>query len=845
MTVTSEEDVSTITEVEKLNTVTKYQEAMAADKTSGPCTLKPFRNMTAVYFELGRYTQCREKTKQVVELIQEMMPEDKAVLAKLAQRIERSIEHIPKSLDQQKFDRRLKISMSLPRYHASLVTTTEYFTVGHDVPESLSYELMQKLRRDGKDRTLSFFFGGIGDARNLYTTMIDLHASEKKGIAPLRKYHFVANDINKCALTRNLIIWKLLDDLSTLSHDSDEGMMALATIFFIYEANIMPNYIHEYLSAIMEKILVILQENYDRLQSQQDERCIILWSFSLCLKHGNSPLEWVSLHASDMAKYIGVLYHWLNKSDEGSYSFTTSEAMRGIREELSDRPHFLDEHFKKEKQIYVKYGVLRPPEKILMSREPRLSGLIKTPSKSTELRKYIEKSWKFNPTMMDSDWYDYMQRRNRSEEFDWGNDPFEAFHKGRKPSSLFDHVAPFFQDAADALKKLKGRFHVEVLCGDIIDISEWFRFGTSSTRFPRSGEFPTEFDGIHLSNIQDYIGGNLSTFLYITPLLKKEATSFVRSNCLRNSGNWKSIEAFFADYQCITNKTMLKQLTGMEVMPRPFNHAQPISEDDWSALLPRSEFQRWFYALFFKPALPYNVNIFNPNTVIFSPLNLTILFRLMDQLRSRHYPSHWMSEILSNIIENKVNDANICFSIGKQHKARNLCTAPFSHEMATLTQMFMPLLPFSLESSAIPAQNDIYRYTFPFPSVISHQELPNTLILVFWSLKYFMDLGEMGSWSFINDLRPLLDPTWGDEMDSRFRGSKSDTFRQKGLIVWSTMEWDVEAQEAIAWMPGTLVNKMIRQGDWNCGLFRTDTWQRCWQKPLMMKDVRRDEVWEE
>ncbi|KAF7945713.1 uncharacterized protein EAE97_004751 [Botrytis byssoidea] len=581
----------------------------------------------------------------------------------------------------------------------------------------------------------------------------------------------------------------------------------------------------------MEKILVILQE-------------------------GNSPLEWVPLHASDMAKYIGVLNHWLNKNDDGSYSFTSSEAMRDIHKELSDRPHFLDEHFKKEKQIYVKYGVLRPPEKILMSREPRLSGLIKTPSKSTELRKYIEKNWKFTPTMMDSDWYDDMQRRNRSEEFDWGNDPFEAvlqfeaFHKRRKPSSLFDHVAPFFQDAADALKKLKGRFHVEVLCGDIIDISEWFRFGTSPTRFPRSKEFPTEFDGIHLSNIPDYIGGNLSTFLYIAPLLKKEATSFVRSNCLRNPGNWKSIEAFFAHYQCITNKTMLKQLTGVEVMPRPFkwamfplieytfcSHAQPISEDDWSALL----------------ALPYNVNIFNLNTVIFSPLNLTILFRLMDQLHSRHYPSHWMSEILSNIIENEVVSScrpprmtpTSVSALEKQHKTRNLCTAPFSHEMATLTQMFMPLLPFSLESSAIPAQNDIYRYTFPFPSVISHQELPNTLILVFWSLKYFMDLGEMGSRSFINDLRPLLDPTWGDEMDSRFRGSKSDTFREKGLIVWSTLEWDVEAQEATAWMPCTLVNRMIRQGDWNCGLFRTDTWQRCWQKPLMMKDVRRDEVWEE
>ncbi|KAF7947547.1 hypothetical protein EAE96_008633 [Botrytis aclada] len=284
--------------------------------------------------------------------------------------------------------------------------------------------------------------------------MIDLHASEKKGIAPPRKYHFVANDINKCVLTRDLIIWKLLDNLSILSHDSNDGIMVLATIFFIYEANIMPNYIHEYLHETMEKIIVKLQE-------------------------GNCSLEWVSLHALDTSKYIDVLNHWLDRSDEGSYSFTTSEAMRGTQEALSDCPLFPHQNFKKEKQIYVEYGVLLPPEKIVTSREPRLSELIKTPFKSTELRKYI-KNWKFKPTMMDSDWYDDMQRRDRSEEFDWDNDPFgavtqfEAFYKGKKPSNLFGCVAPLFQDAANALKKLKGRFHVEVLCGDVIELSEWF-----------------------------------------------------------------------------------------------------------------------------------------------------------------------------------------------------------------------------------------------------------------------------------------------------------------------------------------------------------------------------------
>ncbi|KAM0190166.1 hypothetical protein ACHAPC_002807 [Botrytis cinerea] len=63
MSAACEKEVSTVVETEKLNAVLKYQETMAADKTSGPSTLKPFRNMTAVYFELGRCTLCREKTE--------------------------------------------------------------------------------------------------------------------------------------------------------------------------------------------------------------------------------------------------------------------------------------------------------------------------------------------------------------------------------------------------------------------------------------------------------------------------------------------------------------------------------------------------------------------------------------------------------------------------------------------------------------------------------------------------------------------------------------------------------------------------------------------------------------
>ncbi|APA12848.1 hypothetical protein sscle_10g076180 [Sclerotinia sclerotiorum 1980 UF-70] len=410
---------------------------MAADDNAVPCTLKPRRNLTATYFELGRYTLCRDMTKQVIEIIKETMPEDKVILAKLAQREQRSTEHIPQVSEQEKLKRRLKIYAPLPRYHASLYTTTDYFTVGHDVAESLFNVLLQDFPRKN-NKTMLFFLGGIGDSRNLYATMIDLHTSEKKGVASRRNYHFVANGHNKCALTRNLIIWKLLDELSTLAHDSDQGLMALATIFFIYESYLMPKYIHGNLRRIMENILVSLEK-------------------------GDSPLPWVSLHAHDIPKYIEVLKSWIS---ENFQNFTALEVMHGIRIALSQRAPFHDRNCK-EKQF-------------------------------------------------------------------------------------------------------------------------------------------------------DYIGGHLSTFLYITPIMKLAPSSILQSNCLRNAGSWDSIESFLADYQCITDKEMLRQLTGVSVINEPlkdtifpligynwYTPALPIFHDDWSVMLPRNDFQKWFYALFFRLALPY------------------------------------------------------------------------------------------------------------------------------------------------------------------------------------------------------------------------------------------------
>lgn len=119
----------------------------------------------------------------------------------------------------------------------------------------------------------------------------------------------------------------------------------------------------------------------------------------------------------------------------------------------------------------------------------------------------------------------------------------------------------------------------------------------------------------------EYMGGHLSTFLYAAPLLKPYSSSRITSVCLRNSATWDSLETFLSGYQAIPDVRTLKQLTQVEPVEigrKPWPMANyttyrlcgPLFRS-FGELLPKKQFSKWFYALFFRLALPYRVNLSN------------------------------------------------------------------------------------------------------------------------------------------------------------------------------------------------------------------------------------------
>ena len=181
--------------------------------------------------------------------------------------------------------------------------------------------------------------------------------------------------------------------------------------------------------------------------------------------------------------------------------------------------------------------------------------------------------------------------------------------------------------------------------------------------------------------------------------------------------------------------------------------------------------------------------------------------------------------------------------VKRKYAEKKLCTVPFAHEMATLAALFQPLLPFAVLSPLIPSLSSVYRYTFHLPSYITTQGPSSSLALVFIDHSLLRALGKSGLMAFKTNLRLILDPSWGDEVDGSVKGGAWETMRESGLRVWSTLKWDVEKKEASAWMDERFVEG-VGGKHWACGLYRTDVWMPVFEKPVVVEGlVKRGELW--
>ena len=122
---------------------------------------------------------------------------------------------------------------------------------------------------------------------------------------------------------------------------------------------------------------------------------------------------------------------------------------------------------------------------------------------------------------------------------------------------------------------------------------------------------------------RDYVGGPLTSFLYAIPLTRDTRSSWITSNCRRNSSIWSNQGDFLNEYLAIHGSNdyfKLLQVDTIETRKKNDN-SNPVGDAmypmteyiNWrrlrnkaylfTQLLPRSKLHQWLSQLFFKVSL--------------------------------------------------------------------------------------------------------------------------------------------------------------------------------------------------------------------------------------------------
>ncbi|KAF2145383.1 uncharacterized protein K452DRAFT_295032 [Aplosporella prunicola CBS 121167] len=502
-----------------------YRKAAEAD----PSDVSPLSNITAAYYEAGDYAKCIKAVEDALVAAGGKAKEDKEI--KLLE---------PWSRDHQESEATAirKIINKLPRFKPSLDDVTEYFTVGTDIQQSLLETT------DISCPLTSFLFAGIGDARHMHATLVDIANQERQsGKASQTRYHFTIVDWKPAVIARNIIVFLLLEELTDKSITSckEKKEEILATLFYVYIGVIMP------------------PKAYEKLQR----------TISAAISFLNAPdgsLQWIQVPEKDKASIRGSFQRW---QQEVAPVYTTKRMREQVyvhlEEQASEGEGLLSQvkpppSCKKDCTMFAAAAVLIPPKSFLEEDSLGLSTILTKKSPERAMRgawlQKLDNNWMPNVTLIDLEWPPPPPPPRENDYFWVGHEPVRDFGFGSlkcypaNPKCMYDYAADYFMRLGDALDHVKSRVRVEAIVGDMAETCEKIRYGLLEHRQSikhaeetcangnhsfSPEEYPQLYDRIHMSNIPDYIRGTLSSFLFAAPVTKpSDRCAYFRSNCLLN-----------------------------------------------------------------------------------------------------------------------------------------------------------------------------------------------------------------------------------------------------------------------------------------------------------------------
>lgn len=253
--------------------------------------------------------------------------------------------------------------------------------------------------------------------------------------------------------------------------------------------------------------------------------------------------------------------------------------------------------------------------------------------------------------------------------------------------------------------------------------------------------------------------------------------------------------------------------------------------------MPRERLETWLYRLLLKLAMPTERQS-QSFVLIYSPLNLAIFYRLLLHLSNIGYPAHWLSGVLDNLLEGRIDttarpprsDPLKIKETKAIMPALTQSVKPFVAELSTLASMWQSALPFGVLSTNIPRRQDIRKYRLTFTNEISDDvENVSTFVLAFFQIQMLPT--ELA----FRDL--LLDDEEGSKDSQAFR------LRNEGLHIVTTWEWVRSSKTATFWLRRDVMEEMLRMQSWGVMIWRTDTWTNQ-SEPNRLDIVDTGETWD-
>ncbi|KAI9003732.1 hypothetical protein BC832DRAFT_559805 [Gaertneriomyces semiglobifer] len=707
-------------------------------------------------------------------------------------------------------DMRLRL-LDMPWYKPSRAPGFEFYPVGHDDPASALYagepkpraktieerslsdcrnfvmepeDTSKRLRLphpDSKD-VMRLLFGGCGDCRHLYMTLLDLWNEAKKRPdeeAPVR-VHILCNDIHPSTLARLSIILYLAMDLGRYSlddiHRNEKTATVASTLMYTYLGAVMPPLNRKYLKARLRKLSrMCTEEVKDKLMLKVSEEdwakardALRFWEryegtsaesiLKIYVAKPATPPDFVQdsvrekqeaqiremldvMTAKEMEQISGVNV----KNREQFIETTVERVMDKFLNEGSDHPGF--SRMELEAHMLHTSGFILPPPLLAGRDEP----CCKAETEYINLFKVLDKLSTMGPTnAMSREGRPYVKLHSRLfratvrrvKEF-WAPNPTLITEAYVPPALEWDPVhhlaglwAPDFLKAPRRLRRisyynLAARWFLHL--GQALrglaarEVRLEFQLGDVNYMLEKLAlTNQMRFDRIHLSNVPDYTS-ILLQFITAASLMKNEQSTF-GSAVLLNTG-------FYTDYAEAAHSTTLIPLLDQYPSHLGCKHVVGGLWDQhvaFSATTQEPELAStntlipWLHRVLLCILSPPDID---PSAAMREnfPLNVHAWFRLLERLVHLGFPKHVVAHIVATVTSSgklrTTADFPFDSPLGIEHSLmpeNELITlAPFVDDLKAAAALWFDALEIPRVEASMPSAIDIGCYTFPYPTAVN------------------------------------------------------------------------------------------------------------------------------